>query len=206
MSRMAQSIKRVVPLEQFKLIIEFDDGSLRQFPHARVADTPLWFLAFPSKLRACEVSPSGLQWQAVDQTLMWDGQNVWAQQASLDIPTLLEWSSPITLDELSMSLLNVAMTNQAPTEQDARHHVYFVGIRPFCEDNWVVLGESIGGGFAERGGSVALAVENLDSFSDWRGHCVLAGCDWMVALLEANVSDAQRKACILERYQASLTA
>lgn len=203
---MTLTIRRVVPLEQFKLIIEFDDGSLRQFPASRVADTPLWFLAFPTKLRACEVSPSGLQWQAVDLTLMWDGQNVWAQEASLDIPALLEWSAPISEDELSMSLLVVAMTNQAPTEQDSRHHVYSMGIRPFCDGSWVVLGESIGGGFAERGGSVALAVENLDSFSDWRRHCVLAGCDWMVPLLEADATDAQRKACILESYRELLTA
>ena len=203
---MSLTITRVVPLEQFKLIIEFDDGSLRQFPGGRVANTPLWFLAFPTKLRACDVSPSGLQWQAVDQTLMWDGQNVWAQEVSLDISTLLEWSVPVSVEELSQGLLTVAMTNQAPTEQDSRHHVYFVGIRPFCNDSWVVLGESIGGGMAERGGSVALAVENLDSFSDWRQHCALAGCDWIVPLLEENVTDAQRKARILERYRQSLTA
>ncbi|MEP5231171.1 MAG: hypothetical protein ABJQ78_07035 [Alloalcanivorax sp.] len=54
---MPLSIKRVVPLESFKLIIEFDDGRFRQFPSARVADTPLWFLAFPLKLRACDVTP-----------------------------------------------------------------------------------------------------------------------------------------------------
>ncbi|KGD65589.1 hypothetical protein Y5S_00813 [Alcanivorax nanhaiticus] len=203
---MGLSIKRVVPLEQFKLIIEFDDGSLRQFPGTRVAETPLWFLAFPTKLSACDVTPSGLQWQPVDKTLMWDDQNVWAQEASLDIPALLEWSACVSAEELSHGLLTVAMTNQAPTEQDSRHHVYSVGIKPFCDGAWVVLGESIGGGFAERGGSVALAVENLDSFSDWRRHCVLAGCDWMVPLLEADATDAQRKARILECYRESLAA
>ena len=203
---MSLSIRRVVPLEQFGLIIELDDGSLRQFPNARMADTPLWFLAFPTRLRAVDVSSVGLQWSSVNKTLMWAGQNVWAQEASLDVSALLEWSSPVSVKELEQALLTVAMTNQAPTEQDARHHEYFVGIRPFCEDNWIVLGESIGGGFAERGGSVALSMENLDSVSDWRQHCILAGCDWMVSLLEDEVSDAQRKAHILAQYRVSLTA
>ena len=205
-SNRSRRIKRVVPLESFNLIIEFEDGSLRQFPNTRVADTALWFLAFPLKLRTVDVFPSGLHWGAVSRTQLWDGQNLWEQQASLDVATLMEWSDPVQIETLSQAVLNVAMRNQAPTDQDPRHHVYVVGIRPFADQDWVILGESIGGGHAERGGSVALAVDRLDSFKGWREHCALAGCGWIVPMLEDNnVTDSQRKVGIVERYRQLLT-
>ena len=199
---MPLSIKRVVPLESFKLIIEFDDGSFRQFPSARVADTPLWFLAFPLKLRACDVTPGAMSWTALDKTQMWDGQNVWEQEASLDVPALLEWSETVDFADLKTATLTLGMENRAPTEQDQRHHVYTVSIRPFCDDKWLVLGESIGGGFAERGGSVAPTLDSIDTFGDWKRHCQLAGCDWVVPFfLRVDMDHAERVDDILRAYR-----
>ena len=177
-------IKRVVPIDHFNLLIKFEDGGLRKFPNIVLRDTEIWFLAFPMKLRSYIQEADGLRWQSIDKQLNWDGKNVWDGEVVLSSSDLLKMSDSISQDDVQSSLLTIGMKNQAPTEQDERHHEYFVAVRPFEPDKWLVFGESIGGGFAERGGSIALSSEELSQRENWESHCVLAGCDWVVPILK----------------------
>lgn len=178
-------VDKFVPIDHFNLIITFEDGGLRKLPNVVLRDTEIWFLAFPMKLRSYIDLADGLKWQPSDKRLNWDGKNVWDGEVTLSSSDLLKIPDLISKAEVQSSLLTIGMKNQAPTEQDARHHEYFVAIRPFESDKWLVFGESIGGGFAELGGSIALSSEELIQRENWESHCVLAGCDWVVPILKS---------------------
>lgn len=178
-------IEKVVPTDEYNLIVRFEGGGLRRFPNTVLRDTDIWFLAFPMKLRSYIELEDGLQWKSCNKQLSWKGKNVWDGEVMLSSSDLVKMSDSISQADVQSSLLTIGMNDQAPTEQDARHHVYFVAIRPFESDKWLVFGESIGGGFAERGGSISLSSEELSQFEGWESHCVLAGCDWLVPILKS---------------------
>lgn len=178
-------IQKVAPIDHFNLIIKFEDGKLRKFPNVALRNTEIWFLAFPMKLRSYIEIADGLKWQPCDKQLNWNGKNVWDGEATLSSSDLFRMSDSISHADAQSALLTIGMKNRAPTEQDKRHHEYFVAIRPFEFDKWLVFGESIGGGFAERGGSTALSSEELSQRENWENHCALAGCDWIVPILKS---------------------
>ncbi|OZG75032.1 hypothetical protein BTA51_01115 [Hahella sp. CCB-MM4] len=168
-------LHKVVPLDHFNLILEFENGQLRKFPKERVGGTDMWFLAFPMKLRSYLQKDGGLVWESIDKTQMWGGQNVWEQKLSLSADQLFDVSEAVSLPQLESCLLTVGMENQAPTSEDEKHHVYCVSIRPFSCHKWLIFSESIGGGHGERGGSVSLSTLELSSFKTLAGALCVSG-------------------------------
>jgi hypothetical protein len=67
----------------------------------------------------------------------------------------------------SMPLISIAQRNRAPSAEDARHDVH--------------------GGFAERGGSCRLGVHELSDHTFWREALQLAGCGWVIEILESRM-------------------
>lgn len=79
----------------------------------------------------------------------------------------------------------LALRNVAPSDEHPSHDVYVVEIADADCPHPLRLSRSIGGGHAERGGSVELALDALDAWpGDWRQHLRHAGADWAIAVLE----------------------
>jgi hypothetical protein len=85
---------------------------------------------------------------------------------------------------LESQVLRLEYQNQAPTEQDQRHHVYCVYLLPFGPKPFDV-GESIGGGHGERGGSFRFDLQELLAWPEWPRHFELSGAGWAVPMIEA---------------------
>ncbi|RQS07862.1 hypothetical protein DIE07_20275 [Burkholderia sp. Bp9002] len=87
--------------------------------------------------------------------------------------------------------------HQAPSPQHRTHHVYVfavdaASVRPF------IFEESIGGGHAELGGSIALRMCDLESWpGDWRAHLRQAGCEDAISVIEAAVDERQAVDAVL---------
>ena len=82
-------------------------------------------------------------------------------------------------------LITLGIRNIAPSAEDPHHDVYIVQFDPGAAQPFR-LGQSIRGGHAERGGSISLALDELESWTgDWRQHLRHAGCAWAIAPIEA---------------------
>lgn len=82
-------------------------------------------------------------------------------------------------------MLLVARRNAAPTAEHATHHLYALHLDRASATPFV-FSESIGGGHGERGGSIALGLNDLECWAgDWREHVRLAGAPQLVAVIEA---------------------
>lgn len=81
-------------------------------------------------------------------------------------------------------MLLVARRNAAPTAEHATHHLYALHLDRASATPFV-FSESIGGGHGERGGSIALGLDDLERWAgDWREHVRLAGAPQLVAVVE----------------------
>ncbi len=81
-------------------------------------------------------------------------------------------------------MICISSKNVAPTTEHPMHHVYSFHI-DLDSDHPFVLEESIGGGHAEQGGAIALALDQLETWpGNWREHLQLAGAGHAIALIE----------------------
>lgn len=170
-------LKRAIPNEQFQMILEFVGAEYRIFDVSVLYQEKGWDkLAYPQHMKCFTVSENEIFWP--------DGGKV-------DANFLYERSTPIDLDRLENQVLRLSYKNQAPTTEDKNHHVYGVFLAPFSKSPFRV-GESIGGGFAERGGSNDLSLSELLAWAEWRQHFKLSGCAWAITLIESLASESEQ--------------
>ena len=163
------TIRRVVPDEQWHLTIEFAAGEFRQFA-ADKAHRPEGFdaLAYPNVFKKLTYDAAAVRWAGI---------------GAIDAATLHRESTPMSAEQLRRHVLRVGYHNRAPTTEDAAHHVYGVYLTPFDPAPFC-LGESIGGGHAERGGSQSYGLTELRARPDWQGFFELSGCDWAIPIVQ----------------------
>lgn len=94
--------------------------------------------------------------------------------------------------KLSNDYTVISFKNQAPTTKDERHHEYYFCIYSSDHEKPFMLGESIGGGHAERGGSITLSLEELLQHKDWKEHLEKSGCPWAIEVIEQYQPDIER--------------
>jgi len=170
MTTHAPTIRRVVPDEQGRLAIAFAEGGFRLF-QARQACGRDGFsaLAYPNVLKKLTYDAAAVRWEGI---------------GALDAAFLHDASAPMSDDQLRRHELRVGYRNQAPTPSHPTHHVYGVYLYPFDPDGPFSLGESIGGGHAEMGGSQSFDLAGLRAWAGWREHFALSGCDWAIAMVQ----------------------
>lgn len=179
----AVRLQRAVPNEGWHMVLEFDDGSFRLLDVGSVRRDKDWEkLAYPQHAKRFTLAPDAINWPA---------------GGTVDIPYLLRHSVSVAPAALEHEYLRLCYQNLAPTPDDPRHHVYVVEIGRFSSKPFR-LGESIGGGHAERGGSRSCTLAELLDLPWWRRHFELAGCGWAVALVEALEQDPQRLSNVLD--------
>ena len=163
------SLVNVVPNEQWQLVLEFAGEGHRLFDAAIARTEKGWAeFAYPNKLKNLTFTSE---------------QVIWPGGRTLDARYLYAKSKPIQSQALRNQLLRLGYKNQAPTTVHASHHVYGVYLFPFSSQPFSV-GESIGGGHGELGGSASYSLSELLDWSEWKHHFELSGCAWAVALVE----------------------
>jgi hypothetical protein len=169
-------LTRVTPNEQFQVILEFADAEYRIFDMSVLCNEEGWSaLAYPQNLKRFTFSEAEVSWSI--------GGTVSASY-------LYERSKPIGLAQLDHQVLRLSFKNQAPTDEDKHHHEYAVYLAPFSEKLFRV-GESIGGGMADRGGARNLSIVELLDWPQWKQHFELAGCAWAIGKIEPLTSKPQ---------------
>jgi hypothetical protein len=83
-----------------------------------------------------------------------------------------------------MPMIQIAHRNRAPSKDDARHDEYAFDLDIDDALQPLFFTQSIGGGFAERGGSFRLGVHELTVVEGWRESLEMAGCGWVIGVLE----------------------
>ncbi|RKP47593.1 hypothetical protein [Trinickia fusca] len=167
------SLVNVIPNETYQLVLEFERKEFRLFDASIARIEKGWpELAYPQKLKNLTFN---------------EGRVVWPGDRSLDADYLYVKSRAIEGRTLQNQVLRVSYKNQAPTSQHPSHHVYGVWLYPFREKLFEV-GESIGGGHADMGGSSSLSLAELRVAQHWRDHFELSGCAWVVPFVD-EVSD-----------------
>ena len=178
------AIQRVVPNESWQLVIEFSDAEHRLFDASVPREEMNWpALAYPNRVKHLSYSAHSITWPEV---------------GVLSADYLYRKSAALTRESLERQLLRLSYKNQAPTETHPTHHVYAVYLFPFS-DTLFDVGESIGGGHGEMGGSRRMTTEELMAWSDWKPHLRLSGADWAVPLVEAHGADATHLSDVLVR-------
>jgi len=163
------TLTNVIPNETWQLALEFEGREIRLFDASIARTEKNWpELAYPHKFKH-------LTFDAYQ--VSWPGGRV------LDAAYLYEKSKPIEGWALQSQVLRLGYKNQAPTSQHASHHVYGVWLCPFRERAFE-LGESIGGGHADMGGSCGFSLAELRVSPDWKDHFALSDCAWAVPLVE----------------------
>jgi hypothetical protein len=95
------------------------------------------------------------------------------------------------MSKLPNEYTTISFKNQAPTAEDKTHHEYHFCIHPSSEKPFM-LAESIGGGHAERGGSITLSLEELLQYKDWKEHMEKSDCTWAIEVIEQYHPDTER--------------
>lgn len=142
---------RVVPNEQFQLILELADEGFRVFDGAVARKEKGWgnFL-YPQIIKNPSLSEDGVAWPG---------------SRSLDAACLMSASQPIAPPALKNQVLRMGYRNQAPTPQHLSHHVFGVNLDPFARQPFE-LEESIGGGHAEMGGAMRYSLAELRHYRE----------------------------------------
>ncbi|CAJ0809969.1 hypothetical protein [Ralstonia flaminis] len=163
------ALTNVIPNETWQLALEFEGQEIRLFDASIARAEKDWpEFAYPHKLK----------------NLTFDAQQVsWPGGRVLDAAYLYEKSKPIEGWALQRQVLRLGYKNQAPTSQHSSHHVYGVWLCPFRERAFE-LGESIGGGHADTGGSSGFSLAELQGSRGWQHHFDLSDCAWAVPLVE----------------------
>jgi hypothetical protein len=168
-------LTQAIPNEQGQLILRFGATDYRLFALAQLSQQAGWEqLAYPQHGKRFSFDAQRLTWPAAGE---------------VEASYLYAHSQPLSTAQLEQQTLRLGYQNQAPSAQDARHHIYYVYLAPFSAQPFQ-LGESIGGGMAERGGSCALNLAQLHVWPDWQAHFALAGCGWAVPLIAAPQAEA----------------
>lgn len=164
-------LERVVPNETWQLVIAFAGAEHRLFDVGMARESMNWpALAYPNRLKNLSYTAHAVSWAGIGE---------------LSASYLYRNSTPLAQEGLDRQVLRLSYKNQAPTPTHPTHHVYCVFLFPFS-DTLFDVGESIGGGHGERGGSRRTRTDELLMLSDWRQHFRLAGCDWAVPIVEAH--------------------
>ena len=163
------TLTNVIPNETWQLALEFEGQEIRLFDASIARTEKDWpELAYPHKLK----------------NLTFDARQVcWPGGRILDAAYLYEKSKPIEGWALQRQVLRLGYKNQAPTSRRVSHHVYGVWLCPFRERAFE-LGESIGGGHADTGGSSGFSLAGLRASQDWQHHFDLSDCAWAVPMVE----------------------
>jgi len=170
-------LKRAFPNEQFQVVLEFVGAGCRIFDTSVLCKDKGWHkLAYPQNMKRFTVSENGIFWP--------DGGKVEASY-------LYERSKPISQEQLENQVIRLSYKNQAPTSEDKNHHVYGVFLAPFSSKPFRV-GESIGGGMADRGGGYDLSLAELLAWPEWKRHFKLSGCSWAAVLVESLDSKSEQ--------------
>jgi hypothetical protein len=168
-------VRRAVPTETWDLVLEFDDGEIRLFDGSIARVERGWpELGHPQEFKQVTVTASGV---------------AWPRDRSLSTAFLRERSVPVSGHRLAAQHLRVSYQNRAPTPEHPTHHVYGFYLHPFADAPFA-LGESIGGGHAETGGSRSFTLPALRAWPEWQEHLTLAGCPWAIPLV-ATAADQQ---------------
>lgn len=163
-------LKRAIPNEQFQVILEFAESEYRIFDTSVLCREKGWHkLAYPQHMKLFSVSVDAIFWP--------DGGQV-------DADYLYQKSRPIDQGQLEHQVIRLSYKNQAPTLEDKHHHVYGVYLAPYSAKIFRI-GESIGGGIADRGGGYDLSLSELLAWPDWERHFELSGCSWAALLIES---------------------
>jgi hypothetical protein len=167
---------RVVPNERWQLILEFEDFGFRLFRAEPLYSKLGWrHFAYPNVFKHLRFTAEAV---------------LWASGESLSAQEMLNHSEAIERSELEFESLNLGMLNQAPTVSHASHHVFYVSLAAFSQQPFG-LGESIAGGHMELGGMFSFSLPELRAHAGWQQHMRLAGCDWLLGLLEGFAGEQQ---------------
>jgi hypothetical protein len=160
---------RVVPNDLWQLILEFEASGFRLLPIEPLYSKLGWkHFAYPNVVRHLRFTSEAI---------------LWASGETLSAEELLQRSDSVAKADFEYQSFHVGMVNRAPTSSHASHHVYYVSLAAFSDQPFR-LGESIGGGHMELGGSFAFSLPELRVHEGWQDHIHLSGCDWLVPLLE----------------------
>lgn len=179
---MKYCILSVIPSDHNGLLVDFAGLGLRVFRprdyfERQPAPDDSNFLSFPTRFRHLIWNDRQVCWPRVsDRELIWEGENIWLNELTLSSDQLYQLSRPIPESDLKFISYPLGMKNQAPTAEDARHHVFFVSLTPFSARPFCI-GESIGGGHGERGGANTYSLDELME-KDRMAHFEASGCDW----------------------------
>ncbi len=165
------TIVHVVPNESWQLAIKFSNGEYRLLNLSALREKYGWKeLAYPQHAKSYTFSETDIAWEF---------------GATLDSQYLYENSASMSGPDLERHSIRICYKNQAPTAEDQNHHLFGVYLYPFTERLFVV-GESIGGGHGDRGGSRSFSLSELLAWQDWKKHFELSGCSWAIDVIEAN--------------------
>jgi hypothetical protein len=180
----ALGLERVVPNETWQLVIEFGGAEHRLFDAKIAREEMNWpALAYPNKLKNLSYTASSVTWPEIGE---------------LSAAYLYRNSTPLTKEGLEHQVLRLSYKNQAPTETHPSHHVYSVYLFPFSA-NLFDVGESIGGGHGEMGGSRRMRTDELLALPDWRRHFFFSGCNWAIPIVEVHCDEPMKLSDLLVR-------
>jgi hypothetical protein len=168
-----KTIKSIYPDENWNLLIEFEGEEYRllnlSIPRTEFDWTAL---AYPQHMKRFTLTASEILWDF---------------GGKLDSNYLYLHSSFASRSDLERHSIRIGYKNQAPTDEDKNHHVYGVYLYPFKQRLFSV-GESIGGGHADRGGSRSFSLSELLGWVNWKNQFELSGCDWAIDIIEQKLA------------------
>jgi hypothetical protein len=170
----APLLERVVPNETWQLVIEFGQAGHRLFDSRMAREEMGWGqLAYPNRFKNFTYTADHVLWPDIGE---------------LSADYLYRYSAPLARENLEHQVLRLSYRNQAPTDIHPTHHVYGVYLFPFSPALFD-LGESIGGGHMEMGGSRRMSLDEVLAWPDWKKHFVLSGGEWAIPMVEAHAGE-----------------
>jgi hypothetical protein len=137
---------RVVPNDLWQLLLEFDGFGFRLLPIEPLYSKLGWkHFAHPNVVRHLRFTSDAI---------------VWATSETLSAEELLQRSESVAKADFDYQSFDVGMVNRAPTSSHASHHVYYVSLAAFSNQPFR-LGESIGGGLMDSGGTFTFSLREL---------------------------------------------
>lgn len=174
---MTHGLIRAVPNEQSDMVLQFEGPEYRLFDTLILYREKNWHqLAYPQHLKNFTLTPDAVCWH---------------QAGTVDAAFLYRRSAPLEQARLEQQVLRLGYKNQAPTSEHNSHHVYGVYLARFSEKPFRV-GESIGGGMADRGYGRDYSMQELLLWPEWKHFFELSGCAWAIPLLESLAAEPER--------------
>jgi hypothetical protein len=169
-------LRRVVPNENWQLILDFGPDGMRIFDAAIARREMGWSqFADPNRFKNLTCTDEWVRW-GNGETL----SSTWLHANSRLVPAT----------GLEYEVLRLGYKNQAPTPQHRSHHVYSVYLAPFGSRPFRV-GQSIGGGHADTGEGRNLSLSGLLEWEEWKRHFDLSSCQWAIQFIEAGANAEQ---------------